>query len=330
MEPIPNPHDRFFRHVFSQRDIAADFLHNYLPPAISELLDFSTLMLTKDSFVDDSLREHFSDLLYLVQQRADEQSVFVYVLLEHKSYAEPSTALQLLRHMTQIWNLVVRPKGEYTPILPVVVYHGQIAWHVPRDFASLFKMPAPLEEYFPNFRYWLIDLSSMDDADIKGEVLAQVALLTLKHIFQNDLDASLHAMVPLLVQLARQKTGLQFLETWLRYLSQGTNKVSETTLQDVVEEVSTTGGVAMPTLAEIWTERGYQQGLQQGLRQGRHETAQQEILAGIEVALELRFGVDGLRLLPEIARIEDSNVLRAVLRSIKAAATPDDIRRIYQ
>jgi len=53
-------------------------------------------------------------------------------------------------------------------------------------------------------------------------------------------------------------------------------------------------------------------------------------LAGIEVALELRFGVDGLRLLPEIARIEDSNVLRAVLRSIKAAATPDDIRRIYR
>ncbi len=60
----------------------------------------------------------------------------------------------------------------------------------------------------------------MEDADIRGEVLAQVAILTLKHILQNDLDASLRAMTPLLVELSQQETGLQFLETWLRYLSQ--------------------------------------------------------------------------------------------------------------
>ncbi len=336
MEPIVNPHDRFFRNVFSQRDTATDFLRNYLPPDVVELLDFSTLELAKDSFVDDELRQHFSDLLYQVQ-RFDAQSTYVYVLFEHKSYPDILTALQLLRYMTQIWDLSVRQRSEFVPILPIVVYHGRAAWRLPHDFASLFKLSEPLQEFFPDFRYWLIDLSSIDDDDIKGEVLAQVALLTLKHIFQNDLDASVRAMTPLLIELTRQKTGLQFLETWLRYLAQGTNKIDEQTLKDVVEEVSSTGGVTMPTLAEIWTERGYQQGLHQGIQQGLHQGFQQgreegvrdSLLASIEILLEIRFGIDGLRLMPEIRKIHDPDVLRAIQNSVKAAQIPADVRRIY-
>lgn len=340
MEPIVNPHDRFFRHVFSQQETAADFLRSYLPPDIAELLDFSTLELAKDSFVDDELRQHFSDLLYQVQ-RFDAQPTYVYVLFEHKSYPEILISLQLLRYMTQIWDLAVRQKSRFIPILPIVVYHGRTEWRLPRNFAGLFDLPQPMGEFFPDFHYWLVDLSSMEDADIKGEVLAQVAMLTLKHIFQNDLDASVRAMTPLLVELARQKTGLQFLETWLRYLAQGTNKIDEQTLKDVVEEVSSIGGVTMPTLAEIWTERGYQQGLQQGMQQGlqqgmqqgllqgREEGVRDSLLASIEILLEIRFGIDGLRLMPEIRKIHDTDVLRAVQNSVKAAQIPADVRRIY-
>lgn len=156
-----------------------------------------------------------------------------------------------------------------------------------------------------------------------------MSIHTIKHIFQNDLDASVRAMTPLLVELARQKTGLQFLETWLRYLAQGTNKIDEQTLKDVVEEVSSIGGVTMPTLAEIWTERGYQQGLQQGLQQGREEGVRDSLLASIEILLEIRFGIDGLRLMPEIRKIHDTDVLRAVQNGVKAAQIPADVRRIY-
>lgn len=51
-------------------------------------------------------------------------------------------------------------------------------------------------------------------------------------------------------------------------------------------------------------EDGYRQDMQQGVREGP--------LAGIELGLELRFGNDGLRLMPEILEIEDVDVLRAV------------------
>jgi hypothetical protein len=50
---------------------------------------------------------------------------------------------------------------------------------------------------------------------------------------------------------------------------------------------------------------------------------------GIAVALKLKFGAEGPRLLPEIREIEDVDVLRTVLQSIEKAATPDDLRRVW-
>jgi hypothetical protein len=45
--------------------------------------------------------------------------------------------------------------------------------------------------------------------------------------------------------------------------------------------------------------------------------------------LEIKFGIDGLRLMPEIRKIQDTDVLRAVQQSVTAAQIPDDVRRIY-
>jgi hypothetical protein len=57
----------------------------------------------------------------------------------------------------------------------------------------------------------------------------------------------------------------------------------------------------------------------------RHDS----LLEGIAVALKLKFGAEGPRLLPEIRDIEDVDVLRTVLQSIETAATPDDLRRVW-
>jgi hypothetical protein len=58
-----------------------------------------------------------------------------------------------------------------------------------------------------------------------------------------------------------------------------------------------------------------------GIRQG--------LLEGIELGLELKFGEEGLKLLPEISQLTDLDLLRAVVKSIKTAKTPDDIRRAW-
>ncbi|MEW5801737.1 MAG: Rpn family recombination-promoting nuclease/putative transposase [bacterium] len=46
MNEINNPHDKFFKNVFSTKSNAEDFLVNYLPGDILNLLDLESLEYT--------------------------------------------------------------------------------------------------------------------------------------------------------------------------------------------------------------------------------------------------------------------------------------------
>jgi len=96
------PHDRFFKKVFGRGNVAAELLRCYLPPEIVSLLDLSRVELDADAFVDDKLREHFSDLLYRVGLQSGDEA-FVQVLIEHKSYSDKWVHLQTLRYQTLEW-----------------------------------------------------------------------------------------------------------------------------------------------------------------------------------------------------------------------------------
>lgn len=77
-------------------------------------------------------------------------------------------------------------------------------------------------------------------------------------------------------------------------------------------------------------EQGIQQGIQQGVQQGIQQGVQQGVIAGIELGLELKFGTDGLRLMPEIRQIDDSAILRTVHEAIKTVKSPDELRTLYR
>lgn len=64
-------------------------------------------------------------------------------------------------------------------------------------------------------------------------------------------------------------------------------------------------------------------------RIGRQEGRQEALVEGIAVALELKFGEAGLGLLPEVRKIENVEKLLAVLKAIRTAASPDDLRRMW-
>jgi hypothetical protein len=54
-----------------------------------------------------------------------------------------------------------------------------------------------------------------------------------------------------------------------------------------------------------------------------------ELQNNMGLCLKLKFGEEGLRLLPEVLAIEDYEVLRSVFEAIETAARPDDLRRIW-
>ncbi len=53
------------------------------------------------------------------------------------------------------------------------------------------------------------------------------------------------------------------------------------------------------------------------------------LLEGIEVCLKMKFGAEGLELMPELRELRDHELLLKILARIDAVASPDDLRRIW-
>jgi hypothetical protein len=83
------------------------------------------------------------------------------------------------------------------------------------------------------------------------------------------------------------------------------------------------------SVERIGIKKGMEQGLQQGEQRGEQRGLRQGLFDGITLGLELRWGADGLRLLPEIGRIEDVYLLRAIHEGLKRVSTPEELRQIY-
>ncbi len=64
---------------------------------------------------------------------------------------------------------------------------------------------------------------------------------------------------------------------------------------------------------------------QQILNEGRRE----ELLSGIELGLELKFGAEGLQLMPEISQITDLDVLKTIREGLRTMNSLEEIRQIY-
>lgn len=58
--------------------------------------------------------------------------------------------------------------------------------------------------------------------------------------------------------------------------------------------------------------------------------SREELLLGIEVALSIKFGSEGLSLLLDISEIEDFQVLKVILKGIKTATSVSELQQIYQ
>jgi predicted transposase/invertase (TIGR01784 family) len=308
MPDLSNPHDRFFKEVFSRQEVAEDFLRNYLPQEVFDCLVPESLNLTKDSFVDKELGAYYSDLLYQIDLR-DGSDSYVYVLFEHKSYPESLISFHLLRYMVKIWEQHLKQKmsGNLPIIIPIVIYHGTVKWKASKNFIGLFKCPEELERFLPDFSHVLCDISGFRDEEIKGIMTLKATLLLLKYILRDELRDRLPAILGLLKELISKKTGMEYLETVLTYLVRGTDRVDEEDMRRAMEEVlPLTGGEIMPTIAEKWIEQGVQQGVQQGIQQGILQTSRESVIE----ALEVRFDAVTQSVLKRLEDIDDPNVLK--------------------
>ena len=81
---------------------------------------------------------------------------------------------------------------------------------------------------------------------------------------------------------------------------------------------------------EIGIKKGIEEGIKQGIEAGLKQGIQQGLLKAIELGLKLKFGIEGLKLYPEIKKIKDVDVLEAISEAIESAQSIEDIRKIYK
>ena len=186
---VPNPHDKFFKLTFSNMAVAGDFLDNYLPQSIVDIIDLDTLEPQKDSFINKELQESFSDLLFRVN--INNREGYLYFLFEHKSYASPDVAFQLLRYMVEIWNTKVKNTTQLPVIIPLVIYHGKDGWNIKHTLGEMIlgynELPKDIQALVPNYKYLLYDLSVYTDEQIKGAVINKIAMTMMRDIPRKDI-----------------------------------------------------------------------------------------------------------------------------------------------
>ena len=77
-------------------------------------------------------------------------------------------------------------------------------------------------------------------------------------------------------------------------------------------------------------KEGFKQGFQEGLERGREEGRREGLLRGLAVALDVKFGIEGLKLMPELREIEDLGILEIIEQAIRTVKSPEELRQLYR
>jgi predicted transposase YdaD len=72
-------------------------------------------------------------------------------------------------------------------------------------------------------------------------------------------------------------------------------------------------------------QEAFEEGIQEGLLKGRLEGMQK----GIEIVLESKFGIEGMRLIPEIRNVKDIITLETISAALRIAKAIEELRIIY-
>ena len=117
---VPLGHDRFFKLVLDNDERATEIIKHFLPVEIAALMSDEPVKLIAGSFIDPSLGTSQSDRLFEVQLTSGD-ALLVYTLLEHKSYLDAMTPLQVEEYKFKIWRRYHRQDGSGQVKLPPIV-----------------------------------------------------------------------------------------------------------------------------------------------------------------------------------------------------------------
>jgi len=153
-----NIHNDFFISIIKNRENAIDFLSGVLPDKILKEIDFNYLDFDDTAYIQNRFKDLFSDIV--IKTKINNKNTDIFILIEHKSTAPDDKALflQTLNYIYSMLELDFNNKKDFRIIIPLVFYHGERKWKIPRYFLDLYDVNDDIKQFLLNFSYLLPEI----------------------------------------------------------------------------------------------------------------------------------------------------------------------------
>ena len=159
MNANPPGSDPVYKRLYAFPEMVADLLRSLFPDDALGA-DYGSLRKLPAEYVADDYRQRRGDAVWSLRaESAPDGWLHVLVLLEFQSRDDPSMALRVLEYTAMLYRELLREGsfgggGVLPPVLPVVLYDGDLPWRSATQVRDLVARTGPaLSPYQPSQRH---------------------------------------------------------------------------------------------------------------------------------------------------------------------------------
>jgi len=283
-----NPHDRYFKAVFSDKHNVEGLLQGALPEIYNNI-DLQTLQIDNNSYIKKELQTEFSDIVYSCKY--GEKKIKIALLFEHKSTEDINVEMQMLHYIISIWEHNFKQKERYIPVIPIIFHHGENKLQL-NAFEHFKEFPEELKKYIPFFECELIDLSCLEAEQIVN--LYKIAgvsfsMIVFKYARNNPekIFEVFERFNNIFESLSASKQGKDLIFTSTIYIAMS-SVLDKDKIVSGFEKLSREAGDIAKSTWEIEREKALLEGRLEGIEEGIEKGIEKGRVEGIEkVAIEL-------------------------------------------
>ena len=221
MNKIKNLYDLGYKFLLSNRNIMTKFLKYFIHEKIINDFDFSTLKLEKTSFIDETLKEKESDIIYKVKYK--NQDVYIYILLEHQSSVDKEMPLRFMEYIIRIYRQLYRNKkvrDKYPNVFPILLYNGEAKWSVSTKLEELINKNIPTK-YIPKLSYYKLAINEIPKKYLLKISNIVSAIFYLEKTSAEEIEKKINVFLNMLEK--ENKKEVEMVKYWsYKYLTQTT------------------------------------------------------------------------------------------------------------
>ncbi|WP_341645348.1 Rpn family recombination-promoting nuclease/putative transposase [Thauera sp. SDU_THAU2] len=295
------PYDGLYKQLFSHPAMVEALLRGFVHEDWVEQIDFSTLEKPNGQYVSEELLQRSDDILWRVQLNlpgGQQAWLYLYLLIEFQSKADPWMALRLLTYVCLLYQDLIKseqvePGSKLPPVFPVVIYNGKARWRASVEVAELIAAPGSLARWSPRFRYHLLDQGRVPEEELKhlsNNLLAR--LIELETHLPDDplILETTRALIRLLKGTGFDSLRRAFTVFYQRTILSKLNSGQTTQMPNDMQEIDTMLAERIDEWLDGIRRESALKGEQKGRQEGRREGKQSEAARILGLQLRLRFG----------------------------------------